>query len=437
MKPKKKLILQLVLLLFTVSMAILIIQKTSIKATGIIENSSQKTINEGTSGDLTYQHLVKTYTPGDAANFIKQAGKGTTAESAKWSEDQLGSPKYSVDAYIIEYISIDHNGNKIPVSGVVLIPQKANSMPILVYQYATILEKSKSPSESITSASGQSNTLLGSFACDGYIVAMSDFVGTGQPNCLKYPSEYLYAKSEAANGVDMLTATKQLLEKLKVTTNGQLFLSGYSEGGQAVSALANLIQSDYPQYPVTAAVFMEGPYNMSAVMNNLLETPGGVILDGAAVGSLICAKAIYAYQNIYNWGTIESIFNEPYATRVQNDFSKPNTSMIKLAMDFPKDTDKMFNASFLDSAKTGTASTDIAANNTDNWVPKMPVTFLTSTADTLIPGSVTQATYEKMLDNGGNVTMGTTQFPLNHLQNYFQAIVQSKGIFDGYLITVP
>lgn len=437
MKSTKKVIFQLILLVVALFAIVQILQIISVNETGNLEAPSKEVLMSADRGDITYQKFYQTFTSADAATFIKNAGKATTSESAKWSTDQLGPPTNSVDAYIIEYVSINHNGEKIPVSGVVLIPQQTTPMPLLVYQHATILENSKAPSVSITSDSGQSNTLLGSFACNGYIVAMSDFVGTGQPNCLNDPSEYLYADSEAANGVDMLIATEQLLAQLKVKTNSQLFLSGYSEGGQAVSALADLIQSDYPQYAITAAVFMEGPYNMNAVMNNLLETPGGVILDGTAVGSLICAKAIYAYQNIYNWGPMNAIFNPPFDTRIAKDFGKPNTAMVKLAIDFPKNTDNMFYSSFLTNVKSGPASIDIAANNTDNWVPKMPVTFLTSTADTLIPGTIAQATYEKMLSAGGNVTIDNTQFPLNHLQNYLQAIVQSKGIFDGYKNTQP
>lgn len=437
MKYYKKTILKLVLLLFVFVAVIQILQIFSTKETGWIETPTKEKLINANRGDITYQRFYKTFTTVDAVNLIKKAAKGTTSESAKWSVNQLGSPTYSVDAYIIEYVSIDHTGEQIPVSGVVLIPQQADPMPLLIYQHATILENSQAPSISITSDSGQANTLLGSFASHGYIVAMSDFVGTGQPNCVKYPSEYLYADSEAANGVDMLIATEQLLEQLKVKTNGQLFLSGYSEGGQAVSALADLMQSDFPQYPVTAAVFMEGPYNMNTVMNNFLDTPGGIVLDGMAVGSLICTKAIYTYQNIYDWGAMDTIFNKPYDTRVSSDFSKPNTSMIKLGVDFPKETDDMFIPSFLANAKTGAVSTDIATNNTDNWIPQMPVTFLTSSADTLIPGAVTQATYEKMLNAGGNVSMETTQYPLNHLQNYLQSIIQSKGIFDGYLKIMP
>ena len=51
----------------------------------------------------------------------------------------------------------------------------------------------------------------------------------------------------------------------------------------------------------------------------------------------------------------------------------------------------------------------------------------------LIPASVTENAHQKMLAAGGNVKMSYTQYPLNHLQNYMQAIAQSKGIFDSYV----
>ncbi|KNZ42300.1 alpha/beta hydrolase family protein [Acetobacterium bakii] len=435
MKSARRIFFQLFLMLIALFLLVFMLQTISGKELKTIEAKAAYDVSSATRGDLLFNEFYQTFSTVDSTTFLQKLGKSTTKESAQWSMSQLGSPEFPVSAYIIEYVTVNHAGEKIPCSGVVLIPEKtdATPMPLLVYQHATIMTNGTAPSISIQKASGESNTMAGAFASDGYVVAISDYVGTGQPNCLKYPSEYLFADSEAANGVDILIATQHLLEQLKLSTNGQLFLSGYSEGGQAVSALAELIQNDYPQYPVTAAVFMEGPYNMNAAMNNFLETPGGVIMDGRPGGSLVCAKAIYAYQQIYNWGTMDAIFNKPYDTRVEKNFANPATPLIILASNYPKETDNMFTAAFLSSAKDGDVSQDIAANDTDNWVPQMPVTFLTSSEDGLIPASVTENAYEKMLAAGGNVKMSYTQYPLNHLQNYMQAIVQSKGIFDSYV----
>lgn len=363
------------------------------------------------------------FTTNQCAQFIQSAG--TTKQAIAWAQKEV-QPQYPVKAYQITYTSVDHTGALIPVSGVVLIPQATGPMPLLIYQHATIIENSAAPSQ--VSSSAQTKALMSVFASGGYVVAMTDYVGTGLVT--NYPSEYLYAASEAANGADIIPATQTLLTNLNIQTNGQLFLTGYSEGGQAVSALAGLLQSN--NVDVTAATLMEGPYNMTTVMSNFLAN--SIVLELLPVGSLISAKAIYAYDTIYSWGSLSGIFRYPYAGRVQKDFSVPNPSILSLALSFPYNTASMFKPSFLADARSGQVATNIASNNTDAWVPSaFPVTILTSLYDTLIPPEVAIDTYNKMLDAGSTtVRFDHSVFPLNHLQNFFPSIVQSKLIFDKY-----
>ncbi|MBU4439675.1 MAG: hypothetical protein KJ779_08915, partial [Firmicutes bacterium] len=216
-----------------VSFLTFILQTISAKELKTIEARATYDISSANRGDILFNELFQTFSTEDATSFLQKLGKSTTKESAQWSMAQIGSPDYPVSAYIIEYVTINHVGEKVPCSGVVLIPEKTDSkaMPLLVYQHATIMTNGTAPSVSIQKTSGESNTLAGAFASDGYVMAISDYIGAGQPNCLKQPSEYLYADSEAANGVDILIATRHLLEQLKLSTDGQLFLSGYSEGG--------------------------------------------------------------------------------------------------------------------------------------------------------------------------------------------------------------
>jgi hypothetical protein len=365
----------------------------------------------------------ETFTTNQCEQFIQ--GAGTTKQAIKWAQNKV-QPQYPVKAYQITYNSIDHTGAIIPVSGVVLVPQTTGPMPLLVYQHATIIENSSAPS-SVT-GSAQTKALMSVFASEGYVVAMPDYVGTGLVT--NYPSEYLFASSEGANGEDIIAATQTLLGDLSVQTNGKLFLTGYSEGGQAVSALADLLQSNNVE--VTAATLMEGPYNMIAVMNHFLSN--SIDLEHLPVGSLISAKAIYAYAGIYSWGPLSGIFRFPYDYLVKKDFSVPNPPIWNLALFYPSKTDSMFLTSFVDDVMTGGVGSDIAFNDTDNWVPTaFPVTILTSLSDTLIPPEVAIDTYNKMLDAGSTtVRFDHSVFPLNHLQNFFPSIVQSKLIFDKY-----
>ena len=313
----------------------------------------------------------------------------------------------------------------------VLVPELTvqEKAPLLVYQHATIFKNSAAPS--FLNSSHQAKALLTTFATRGYIVAMTDYVGTGL--ITDYPSEYLYSASEAANGVDIIPATGQLLTNLGLATNGQLFLSGYSAGGQAASAMGRSIQKSYPEYNITAVALMEGPYDMTAAIGHLLK-PGGVEINGLAAGSILCAKAIYSYKNIYKWGSLSDIFKEPYAQRVQKDFSELNPNILVDSLGFKANTSEMIQPAFLESVQAGAVARDIAENNTDDWIPAMPLYLLTSKADTLIPAQITEKTYYKMKVNGGNAHLVYMPFLLDHSKNFLPSIIASWKIFNRFSV---
>jgi len=360
----------------------------------------------------------KIYTTSMSNKYIESVK--ITPAAKTWCIKTLGAPQYNVKAYQIVYISVDHSGKEIPVSGVVLVPQTNSDapLPLLVYQHGTIIDNSGMPSG--MDSSDEAKLLFATFATRGYVVAMTDYVGCGLETSV--PNEYLYAASEAANGVDIIKATSQLLQKLKMTSYSKLYVTGYSEGGQGASALSSLIQENYPQYTVQAAALMEGPYNMTELLNYFLK-PGGVTSSGRSSGSIVSTKALYSYNNIYNWGGMSNIFVPPYAVKVNNIFSKLNPSVLSLAMAFPADTRKMLTNDFYTSVQSGSAGIEIASNDTDNWVPKMKTYITSSNADTLIPDTVALNTYNKMKAAGGNVVFQYTPFPLDHLPNFLPSLV--------------
>ena len=59
----------------------------------------------------------------------------------------------------------------------------------------------------------------------------------------------------------------------------------------------------------------------------------------------------------------------------------------------------------------------------------MPVVFLTSKVDTLIPDYITGIAYQYMKGVGGNVTLEFTGLPLNHLQNGMPATACAYRFF--------
>lgn len=387
-----------------------------------------------TRGLLTYYKKVKTFSTNDSKIILCKSSSG--ADAIAWANTVLGPPQYSVKAYQVKYWSIRFNKQMVLVSGAVLIPQGVDTaMPLYVFQHATILSNNQSPSD--IEKSKETQTLAAVIASHGNIVAMTDYVGDGLCASPDNHDEYLCAQSEAYNGVDILTATHHMLDMLNISTNGKLFVSGYSEGGQAASALARLLQSNYPQYPVTAAAFMEGPYSMTAELNYLLRPPGvDLTMDGINlhVGSIICGKAVYALNNIYHWtNSMNEIFLNPYDKQVENDFSTSNASILDLLLDFEQNTSSIIKLEFLSRILSGDVAVDIAENNTYEWVPKMPVISLSSPVDTLIPWDAQQPFYQIMKKAAtNNVSMELTPFNLNHLENLLPALVKASQFFQKY-----
>ena len=210
-------------------------------------------------GDLTWFNDNPTlFTIADAANAVNQApGKGVS----DYVNGIIGNPGHNVQAYQIKYWSVNYADQPTLVSGIILVPQVTVPKPVLIYQHGTLLLNEQMPSI-INEAGKLSVDVIGqaaTMAARGYIVVMTDYVGAGL--CATVPNEYLFAQGEANNGVDAYIAAQSFFAKNTVVTNGKLFVAGYSQGGQAAAALAQLLQEHYPQYPVTAAAFMEGPYD--------------------------------------------------------------------------------------------------------------------------------------------------------------------------------
>lgn len=98
-------------------------------------------------------------------------------------------------------------------------------------------------------------------ATDGYAAMYPDYYGIG-----KGEGKHLYqhAWSEAYAFIYMLYAVDELNQKLNVKSNGQLFLTGYSQGGHASLAAHKYLQElNDPRFQVTASSPMSGAYDMT------------------------------------------------------------------------------------------------------------------------------------------------------------------------------
>ena len=190
-------------------------------------------------------------------------------------------PRYSVTAYRLEYLTSDADGNEVRASGLVSVPQKpaGAKSPVLSYQHGTIFRDAEAPSNNAVAS--EVAVVLASL---GYIVLAPDYVGFGASRGTRHP--YLLAAPSAAATVDFLTAARTWRGQAGVADNGQLFLTGYSEGGYVTLAAHRALQAGNSPHlqQLRMVVPGAGPYNVQTTMDGLVDL---VSDEQPVIGALI------------------------------------------------------------------------------------------------------------------------------------------------------
>ena len=215
--------------------------------------------------------------------------------------------QYALDYYKVLYTTPDASGQLDTASGLMAVPQLSGSLPILCYQHGTTSGKFDVPSN-LGAGDGQT----GLYGSQGYLSLAPDYVGMGESRGF-HP--YVHAATEASAGADMIKAAEQwLANQSDLESNGQLFVTGYSQGGHASMALHQFIEEDASTgLSVTAASHMSGPYSISGEMvKQALSTDPYFFVAYFAYTTMSYQTA---YGNLYD--DIGEIFKEPYVQPIR------------------------------------------------------------------------------------------------------------------------
>ena len=228
--------------------------------------------------------------------------------SALWKEHQIPKVilpvKNDVDIYEIIYNAKWIDGTYRKASGIVFAPKfkKQKAAPTMMFGHGTEIHKGRK----ISDGDAQQGICLG-FATDGYLALFPDYfgIGKGEGNHL-----YQHAESEANAFIYMLYAVEELKQKINLKTNGQIFLTGYSQGGHSSFAAQKYIEAlNDPRFKVTASSPMSGAYDMTGEQEKYMfqEYPRPFYLP----------FLLTSYQEAYhvlNIDNIYKIFKPPFDT---------------------------------------------------------------------------------------------------------------------------
>lgn len=227
-----------------------------------------------------------------------------------------------VDVQYIKYGTVGGAGEPTDASGALMVPtgtaaQCIGARPIVLYAHGTNITKRYNLAEiadSSNPANSESVLLAAMYAAQGYIVVAPNYAGYDSSSLSYHP--YVNADQQSKDMIDALAAAKTAFPTLpsNPTTDGRLFVTGYSQGGFVAMATVRAMQALPTPIPVTASAPMSGPYAMSAYTDFIFM--GGVPLGSTAFAPMLTTSYQKSYGGIYS--SPSDIFESAYATGIES-----------------------------------------------------------------------------------------------------------------------
>jgi len=330
--------------------------------------------------------------------------------------------RYAVDMYEITYKGMWLDSSFIMAKGVMYVPRSNKANAELIYDHGTRISVAQS-----AGIDDLEQVISMMFSVDGYISIFPYYYGLGGGE-----REHVYqdSKTEALASVYMLKACREIYGKIGTSTTGQLFVTGYSQGGHAAMATHKMIESGaFPDVQITASAPMSGAYDMVGVQSKTMfqqyDHPHYL------------PYLLLSYQYAYNlWpGDIYTIFKPPYDKIIRKVFAQPRVlDYAYIDSVLPKVPGDMIQDSLVKVFKSDTTlpfSLKLRENGLYNWVPKAPMQLCACYGDNEVMYQNTESAYGYMSVRTKAVHKRIFGKHLSHNPCAPFAILYSKSFFDN------
>ena len=333
------------------------------------------------SGQLESAALLGTLAATDIAAAL--------ADKESLAQDVV--PRFAVTSYRLEYLTTDADGRQVRASGLVSVPVKAAGAksPVLSYQHGTLFKDAEAPSNNAVAS--EVAVVLASL---GYIVLAPDYVGFGASRGTPHP--YLLSAPSAAATIDFMTAARTWRNQANVVDNGQLFMTGYSEGGYVTMAAHRALQAgNWPHLQQLRMVVPgAGPYNVQTTMDGLVR----LVRDEQPVLGAAINPGFLRYLG----GTVQR-----------------EVRRVLLRALIPGDADVSYDTRFIDRFLADDVQALAAISSVYDWKPAVPVRLYHGRDDRTVPYASSAGTVRAMQDRGAGDLVSLTDCraqPAGHLQ---------------------
>ena len=339
---------------------------------------------------------------------------------------------YDIDLYKMVYNTVDVHGNPTIASGAFVVPTNTNcaDFPIAAYNHGTALPKNDVPS------SDNQEAYVGKiFASGGYFVCMPDYLGMGESPGF-HP--YVHGESEATATLDMIRAAREFIsDSLNLIDNGQVFLTGYSQGGHACMATHKYIHENNLQneFDVIASAPCSGPYDLSGIMADTIMSPTPYSNPGYITYLLASYEMVYG--NIFS--TWSDVLYSPYDSLVPPYFSNNNITLDMGSLNniLPNDMSLLIRDTCMNNFRNDSVNQNhpwwqaLLDNDNFDWVPQEPVRMYYCTADEQVAYTNALSAETYMNANGAPSVEAINAGSGNHSACVFPALSSAFNWFQS------
>lgn len=364
---------------------------------------------------VSYQSIVN-YTVSGIRNALTFAGL---------NGDTLAL--YPVRVYSVTYNTLDENGAPTLASGAISIPDfSCDQTPIIGIGHGTEFDKTNVPSQ----GGYLFEPIL--YSTNGYVTVQADNLGMGINSGMQL---YIHAETEAQATIDLLRAARELVDSLDVDfiLNGEVFITGYSQGAHTSMATHKKIQEDQlsNEFNVLASINNAGPYDLNGNQFDLIFD-GDSSYYQASFLPLTLASYQRAYGNLYS--SYDEIYDAPYDSLIEAYLTDGTYSGTEWGNMLPDTYYDFMVDSVLDNMLANPfhpIRQALEENSLYDWVPENSVTMTYCGNDSLVTPLNSIFTYDSMLNAGAQDINLINQNPTGtHETCYFGAILTSLEIME-------
>ncbi|MFJ8307939.1 MULTISPECIES: alpha/beta hydrolase family protein [unclassified Streptomyces] len=333
--------------------------------------------------------------------------------------------RYGVRAYRITYRTITPQGRPTTATGLLALPADGRHGPLdlVADTHGTMVDRDYAPSAS--EDSGRISPYL--HASAGRAVAAPDYLGLGKgPG--RHP--YMDTASSVSASLDMLRATRTAARELGRPLTGDVYGTGFSQGGQVAMALGKaLSRGADAHFRLKALAPVSGPYDIAGE-----EMPA--LFDGRVndtSGVLYLSYWLTAQNRLHPmYKEAGEAFRQPYAQVVDQLFDGRHTSEEVLGA-LPGTAKEMLTPGFYERLRHPSGALLDAMRDNDHtcdWKPAVPLRLYTAAGDTDVPIGNTLSCARQLAAHGKKAPV-VDQGAVDHNGAFKESAPQIVRLFDS------